>query len=100
MKTRISTRIALILILSIQSCKTFDATVGTDEMCKVHDEKMKVARTWIKYGLRPIKAKIESENFEYPNTKQYHYGGCVIGKGRPRIFKYYYCSVCNKAAKK
>ena len=91
--------IALIVILSLHSCRTFDATVGANEKCKVHDERMKVARTWIKYGRRPMEAIIESDSSEYPNPKQYYYGGCRIEKGRAKLYKYYYCSMCNKAAK-
>lgn len=88
------------LITSFQSCKTFDATIETRDTCRVHNCEMNVARTWIKYGRRPMKAKIEADSFDYPNTKQYHYGGCRIADDRPRIYKYYYCQECNKLAKK
>jgi hypothetical protein len=91
--------LAILIMTAFQSCKTFDAAVESRATCGVHECEMKVARTWIKYGRRPMKTKLESDPFEYPNTKTYHYGGCMVRKERPRIYKYYYCGQCQQLAK-
>ena len=86
-------------ITCAQSCKTIDATIGAKEYCRVHDQKMKKTRTFIKYGYR-IQNSVSTDFFEYPNPKINYFGGCVVRKGRPRIYKYYFCTQCNKAKEK
>lgn len=99
MHIRIKVIIAPLLLFTIQSCKTFDATNGAKEYCEVHDQKMKQTRTWIKYGLREMK-NIETDYFQYPHPKTNYYGGCDIRKDRPKLYKNYYSSKCNKVKKK
>lgn len=87
------------MISCAQSCKTIDTTIGAKDYCRVHDQKMKKTQTIIKYGRREMK-NVSTDFFDYPNPKTNHYGGCLVDKDRPRLYKYYYCPKCNKAKKK
>jgi len=70
------------------------------ERCKVHEVFMPVTKIRIAYGLpwRPMGYEEHARKEQFPNSRRYELGGCVVRSKKYRLRRY--CSECREAEDK
>jgi len=82
----------LILLISLTLHSCFVTTKHQDNICSLHNEKMKKTVVGVTYGAW---GENEKGYENYPNAKSKKDVGCV--KTHIKLAKVYYCKSCNKA---